>query len=115
MQDLKRRAPPGAGWWSRLPDGSIRRVLAHRAADTYVCVREVCTAAQEEARARLATPAGMTAAEIARDKAIVSQIQCDFLRTPDLFEAYAFLGADSSARSALQEANPALTPADLED
>ena len=115
MQDVKRRASTGAGWWSRLADGSIRRVLAHRAADVYVCVREICSPEEEAVRGRLATPAAMTADELARDRALVAHIRCDFLRTPDPLEAFAFLGADDSARSALLEANPALTAADLPD
>lgn len=115
MQDLQNRAPAAAGWWTRLPDGSIRRVLSYRAADTYVCLREICTPVQEAARLRLANQATQNSAAIEQDRALVAQIRCDILRTPDLLEAYFFLGADNSSRSALIESNPTLALADFAD
>jgi hypothetical protein len=116
MQDVGRRASIGAGWWSRLADGSIRRVWAHRAHGRYVCLREISTPAQEAARNRLAGAREDAAAEdVEHDKAIVAAIRFDILRTPDLFEAFAFLGGDSSAKSALRDANPRLSWRDFPD
>ena len=116
MQDVGRLATVGAGWWSRLEDGSIRRVWAHRADGRFVCLREISTPRQESARLRLAgLQRSPTPEDIERDKAIVAGIRIDILRTPDLFEAFAFLGGDSSAKSALRDANPRLSSRDFPD
>jgi hypothetical protein len=114
MQDLHRRASAESGWWVRLTDGSVRRVWAHRAAGVYICLREISSPAQEAARRRLAArPGTASAAEAARDAQLAAQIRCDVMRTPDLYEAFAFLGGDSPAMSALLEADPDLSPADF--
>lgn len=116
MQDVSRRAPAGAGWWSRLDDGSIRRVWAYRSDDRYVCLREISSLAQEAARLRLSAPEGtLTPAEAAQARAMIAKIPCDIIKTPDVHEAFAFLGGDNSARSALMEANPELSGVDFAD
>lgn len=115
-QDAAPPLPRGTGWWSLLEDGSIRRVWACRGEAGYVCLREISTPEQEAARASLASFAGaLPAQERERCLGLVARIDCAVLGTPDLLEAFAFLGGDDSARSALLDADPRLARRDLPD
>src|SRR5687768_10448497 len=45
----------GTAWWTRLPDGGMRRVWVSHADGQFHCCRELSSAEQEVARVRLET------------------------------------------------------------
>lgn len=82
----------------------------------YLCLRELSTPEQEAARASLASFAeALPVQERERCLRLVARIDSSVLSTPNVSEAFAFLGADDSARSALLDAHPGLTRRDLPD
>lgn len=116
MQPTTSLAAIRAGWWSRLDDGSIRRVKAEFVEGTYLCWREVTSPEQGSVRARVHPNSPESSAPPSPpDQSGVAPVASEAIQTPDLFEAFSFLGADTSARSALLEANADLTMADFMD
>jgi hypothetical protein len=98
----------GAMWWCPEPGGGLRRIWVRKSGVHYVCARELCTAEQEYARARI------FAAEEANEPPLVEDIrtwcQAEFshLRSTNATEAWVFLGADEMAQCALEDCDPSL-------
>jgi hypothetical protein len=100
----------GTAWWTRLPDGGMRRVWVSHADGQFHCCRELSSAEQEVARVRLETYArdGGDPGSFLEDVRLAAQAQYDTLRTVDLQQAFDFLGGDSAARRALLASVPTL-------
>lgn len=106
------KVPLIAGWWARTPDGGIRRLWVNRQGSFYDCRLELCTAAQDEARARLfesvdaVQSSGQPIDETASDDArIWSEATFKSIKTADAAEAVQFLGDDELARTAVAAAD----------
>lgn len=98
-----------------MPDGGTRRVWATKAGGFYFCAYQICTPVQEAARGRLFAGPAPEQSELLRraDIEVWSAARFEHLRTRDAAEAFAFLGADATARGALLAADPALDPGQL--
>jgi hypothetical protein len=106
------RVPLIAGWWAKSSDGGIRRLWVNRQGSFYDCRLELCTEAQDEARARLfdavgalqasGQPIDATASDDAR---VWSEAIFKSINTSDAAEAVQFLGDDELARTAVAAAD----------
>ena len=98
-------------WWVVLPDGRTRRIWVRKASDQFHCAREICTVEQEAARTRLAAAEAAHEPLDPRDVNAWRNAIFDVSRTPDVSEAWTFLGADAVAGAALRAADPLLDDA----
>lgn len=106
-----------SGWWTRLPDGSIRRVWVARKAQAYHCQVKTTTPEQEAALQRLAAlDYGLDKRgrhdedSLIGDARLLAEVAVATLRTTSARKALAFLGGDNAALLALIEADPSLRP-----
>ena len=115
MADKSKYDRAGAMWWTPTDGGGMRRIWVRKSGEDFLCAREICTAEQEFARARI------FAAEDANEPPCVDDIrlwcQAHFaqLRASSPAQAWAFLGADEMAQCALEDCDPALTDAFVPD
>lgn len=115
MADSSKYDHAGAMWWAATSGGGLRRIWVRKSQDHYLCARELCTAEQEAARARI------FAAEHAHEPPNVEDIrlwcQAHFaqLRSSSAAEAWVFLGADEMAQCALEDCDRTLDDAFVPD
>ena len=116
MKDREKpAADPRAAWWTRLPNGNVRRVWVTRHCKAYHCQVKVMTPEQDAALQRLCgleyalnTEGRHDEAELVEDARQLAQITISTLETTSARKALAFLGGDNAALQALIEADPAL-------
>lgn len=106
------RQPFVAGWWSRLPDGGMKRIWVTRDGSLYRCRTEICTQPQEEARGRLFEALNQARAQrrpatsvASADAQVWAGATFAALETKSASEAWSFLGGDDVASCALLAAD----------
>lgn len=104
-----------SAWWSRLPDGGVRRVWVTRQGKTYHCQVKITTPAQEAALQRLCgldyaltVDCRHEESELVEDARVLSAVSIGTLATTSARKALAFLGGDNAALQALIDADPSL-------
>ena len=109
----KRASDLRAAWWTRLPNGDVRRVWVTRHGKAYHCQVKVMTPEQDAALQRLCgleyalnTEGRHDENELVEDARQLAQIRISTLETTSAREALAFLGAANAAHQAIIEADP---------
>jgi hypothetical protein len=111
MTDKTKFDRAGAMWWTPTAEGGLRRIWVRKADDRYLCARELCSAEQEAARARVLEAGATHEPPSLEDIRVWCGAHFAQLRTSSGAEAWVFLGADEMAQCALEDCDPALVDA----
>jgi hypothetical protein len=105
----------GAMWWTPTHGGGLRRIWVRKSGDLFLCAREICSAEQEFARARIFAAEAANEPPNVEDIRTWCQAQFAQLRSTNAAEAWVFLGADEMAQCALEDCDPSLVDAFVPD
>lgn len=111
MADKSKYDHSGAMWWTPTEDGGLRRIWVHKSGEDYVCARELCSAEQEFARARIIAAVESNEPPCIDDLRTWCKAHFARLRVSSPAQAWQFLGADEMAQCALEDCDPALIDA----